>query len=189
MHSLRFDGTFATWRQAARRALLQGLAPHQLQWLDEEAAPGLFDQPAERAPQPSGRLRVSPELLDLLESAAQYRGEERWSLLYRVLLSTTEKGDVVLDPFFGTGTTGAVAKRLGREWIGCEREKGYIDVARARIEAALPLDESALTIMQSARTQPKVAGLVAQAIERHQHLDRRRRLPCLGLGLVRRRLA
>ena len=43
MHSLRFDGTFATWRQAARRALLQGLAPHQLQWLDEEAAPGLFD--------------------------------------------------------------------------------------------------------------------------------------------------
>ena len=85
MHSLRFDGTFATWRQAARRALLQGLAPHQLQWLDEEAAPGLFDQPAERAPEPNGRLRVSPELLELLESAAQYRGDERWSLLYRVL--------------------------------------------------------------------------------------------------------
>ena len=40
MHSLRFDGSFATWRQAARRALLQGLAPHKLQWLDEEAAPG-----------------------------------------------------------------------------------------------------------------------------------------------------
>lgn len=85
MHSLRFDGTFATWRQAARRALLQNLAPHQLQWLDEEAAPGLFDEAAERAPEPNGRLRVSPELLELLESAAQYRGEERWSLLYRVL--------------------------------------------------------------------------------------------------------
>jgi modification methylase len=44
------------------------------------------------------------------------------SLLYRIMLATTNKGDVVLDPFFGTGTTGAVAKRLRREWIGCERE-------------------------------------------------------------------
>jgi modification methylase len=44
------------------------------------------------------------------------------ALLYRVLLATTEAGDVVLDPFFGTGTTGAVAKRLGRQWIGGERE-------------------------------------------------------------------
>lgn len=85
MHSLRFDGTFITWRQAARRALLQGLAPHQVQWLDEESAPGLFDEAAEQAPEPSGRLRVSPELLELLDSAAQYRGDERWSLLYRVL--------------------------------------------------------------------------------------------------------
>ena len=46
------------------------------------------------------------------------------ALLYRVLLATTERGDVVLDPFFGTGTTGAIAKRLGREWIGCERAGG-----------------------------------------------------------------
>ena len=79
------------------------------------------------------------------------------SLLYRVMLSCTKPGDVVLDPFFGTGTTGAVAKRLGRKWIGIEREDSYIEVALERIEAALPLDESALTIMQSARTQPKVA--------------------------------
>ena len=56
------------------------------------------------------------------------------ALLYRVLLATTERGDVVLDPFFGTGTTGAIAKRLGREWIGCEREEAYRKVARARIE-------------------------------------------------------
>ncbi|KTR82040.1 modification methylase [Novosphingobium barchaimii] len=79
------------------------------------------------------------------------------SLLYRVMLATTKKGDVVLDPFFGTGTTGAVAKRLGREWIGCEREGLYRDAALERIEAALPLDESALTIMQSKRAAPKVA--------------------------------
>jgi len=79
------------------------------------------------------------------------------ALLYRVMLATTNKGDVVLDPFFGTGTTGAVAKRLGREWIGCEREAFYRDVALERIEMALPLDESALTTMQSGKAAPKVA--------------------------------
>ena len=79
------------------------------------------------------------------------------ALLYRVLLATTEKGDVVLDPFFGTGTTGAVAKRLGREWIGCEREAFYRGVAKKRIEKELPLDESALTTMQSKKSAPRVA--------------------------------
>ncbi|GAB4481711.1 MAG: site-specific DNA-methyltransferase [Erythrobacter tepidarius] len=79
------------------------------------------------------------------------------ALLYRVLLATTEKGDVVLDPFFGTGTTGAVAKRLGREWIGCEREAFYRSVAEKRIAKELPLDESALATMQSPRAAPKVA--------------------------------
>jgi modification methylase len=79
------------------------------------------------------------------------------ALLYRVLLATTRKGDVVLDPFFGTGTTGAVAKRLGRQWIGCEREATYREVALERIELALPLDESALTTMQSAKSTAKVA--------------------------------
>ena len=79
------------------------------------------------------------------------------SLLYRVMLATTNKGDVVLDPFFGTGTTGAVAKRLGRQWIGCERESGYREAAMERINLALELDESALTTMQSAKTTVKVA--------------------------------
>jgi len=79
------------------------------------------------------------------------------ALLYRVMLATTHKGDVVLDPFFGTGTTGAVARRLGREWIGCEREGIYREAALERIEMALPLDESALKTMQSAKSAPKVA--------------------------------
>ncbi len=79
------------------------------------------------------------------------------ALLYRVMLATTNKGDVVLDPFFGTGTTGAVAKRLGREWIGCEREAVYREVAMERIDLALPLDESALTTMQVGKSAPKVA--------------------------------
>ena len=86
------------------------------------------------------------------------------ALLYRVLLATSERGDVVLDPFFGTGTTGAVAKRLGREWIGCERESGYRKAAQARIEKELPLDESALSTMQAGRSAPKVAfGALVEA--------------------------
>ena len=86
------------------------------------------------------------------------------SLLYRVLLATTESGDVVLDPFFGTGTTGAVAKRLGREWIGCEQEAAYRKVATERIGKELALDESALKTMQSRKGQPRVAfGAVVEA--------------------------
>ncbi|WP_174298326.1 site-specific DNA-methyltransferase [Sphingomonas bacterium] len=79
------------------------------------------------------------------------------ALLYRVLLASTRPGDVVLDPFFGTGTTGAVATRLGRRWIGVERDEGYCAAARARIDAALPLDEAALRTMMSPRQRPKVA--------------------------------
>jgi modification methylase len=79
------------------------------------------------------------------------------ALLYRILLACTKPGDVVLDPFFGTGTTGAVAKRLQRHWIGIEREDIYIDVAQERIAAALALDESAVTTMQSPTSAPRVA--------------------------------
>ena len=79
------------------------------------------------------------------------------ALLYRILLASTKPGDIVLDPFFGTGTTGAVAKRLGRHWIGIERETDYIDVAEERIAAALPLDESSLITMQSDANAPRVA--------------------------------
>ncbi|HEX8585438.1 MAG TPA: site-specific DNA-methyltransferase [Allosphingosinicella sp.] len=78
------------------------------------------------------------------------------ALLYRVLLACTNKGDVVLDPFFGTGTTGAVARRLGRNWIGIEREKRYVKVAHERIASTLELDESAMKTMASKRTAPKV---------------------------------
>ncbi len=79
------------------------------------------------------------------------------ALLYRILLACTKPGDVVLDPFFGTGTTGAVAKRLQRHFIGIEREQDYVDVAEQRIAAALPLDESAITTMQSPTAAPRVA--------------------------------
>jgi modification methylase len=79
------------------------------------------------------------------------------ALLYRILLACTKPGDVVLDPFFGTGTTGAVARRLGRRWIGIEREATYVKVARERIASTLPLDESAMTVMAESRSAPRVA--------------------------------
>jgi len=67
------------------------------------------------------------------------------SLLYRVILSSSNPGDVVLDPFFGTGTTGAVAKRLHRHWIGIERDPEYARVAQERINMVTPplFEESA----------------------------------------------
>jgi modification methylase len=79
------------------------------------------------------------------------------ALLYRILLACTKPGDVVLDPFFGTGTTGAVARRLGRRWIGIEREPTYAKVARERIDSTLPLDESAMRTVPDKRDQPRVA--------------------------------
>lgn len=56
-------------------------------------------------------------------------------LLYNIILSSTQKEDLVLDPFFGTGTTGAVAKRLGRHFVGIEREAAYIEAAKKRINS------------------------------------------------------
>jgi modification methylase len=86
------------------------------------------------------------------------------SLLYRVLLSATRPGDIVLDPFFGTGTTGAVARRLRRRWIGIERESHYVAAARARIQSTLPLDESLMTGVAERASAPRVAfGLLVES--------------------------
>lgn len=78
------------------------------------------------------------------------------SLLYRVVLSSSEVGDVVLDPFFGTGTTGAVAKMLGRHFIGLEREDEYADIARDRIRRVKRIDDETLIKNYSKRSLPRV---------------------------------
>jgi len=67
-------------------------------------------------------------------------------LLYRVIMSSSNVGDVILDPFFGSGTTGAVAKKLGRNWIGIEQEKKYIKAAQKRIDAIKESDTDAIDI-------------------------------------------
>ena len=80
------------------------------------------------------------------------------ALLYRVILSSSNPGDTVLDPFFGTGTTGAVARKLQRRWIGIERDANYVELARRRIEAVDPgLFSDAVYVFPSKRDQPRVA--------------------------------
>ena len=86
------------------------------------------------------------------------------ALLHRVLVGSTNPGDIVLDPFFGTGTTGAVAKMLGRDWIGIEREDAYRTVAQARIDGVRKFDRSALEVSQSKRAEPRVP--FGQLVER-----------------------
>jgi modification methylase len=78
------------------------------------------------------------------------------ALLHRVLLSSTKAGDVVLDPFFGSGTTGAVAKRLGRRWIGLEREEAYAKAAERRITTVQPASPDDLELTRSKKEEPRV---------------------------------
>ena len=78
-------------------------------------------------------------------------------LLARVLLSSSKPGDLVIDPFNGTGTTGAVARRLRRSYIGFERDRAYADAAEKRIAAIEPLSEDTLAPFVTARSAPRVA--------------------------------
>lgn len=78
------------------------------------------------------------------------------ALLYRVIMSSTKPGDVILDPFFGSGTTGAVAKRLGRSYIGIEREKSYAKFAEQRIAEIESAPQPEFLITQSKRDEPRI---------------------------------
>ncbi|MCR9148269.1 MAG: site-specific DNA-methyltransferase [Rhodobacteraceae bacterium] len=86
------------------------------------------------------------------------------SLLHRILVGTTNPGDVVLDPFFGTGTTGAVAKMLGRDFIGIEREAAYRAAAEKRLSKVRRFDKAALEVSTSKRAEPRIP--FGQLIER-----------------------
>ena len=78
------------------------------------------------------------------------------ALLYRVILASTEPGGVVLDPFFGTGTTGAVAKKLGRRFIGIERDEDYIRAAVERIAAVEPLGADDMKLLRGRRAEARI---------------------------------
>ena len=88
------------------------------------------------------------------------------ALLARVLLSASRPDDLVIDPFCGTGTTGAVAKRLGRRFVGFERDEGYAEAARKRIAATAPLEAPSIAPFMTAREAPRVpfAALIERGL-------------------------
>ena len=86
------------------------------------------------------------------------------ALLHRIMVGTTHPGDVVLDPFFGTGTTGAVAKMLGRHFVGIERDTTYVEAAEARLASVRKIEAAALEVTASKRAEPRVP--FGQLVER-----------------------
>jgi modification methylase len=117
------------------------------------------------------------------------------ALLSRILLAASNKGDVVLDPFFGSGTTGAVAKRLGRSFIGIERDASFVRAARARIAGVAPLPPGAIVAIADKRSETRIpfaaiveAGLVhAGEIlvdERKRHAAMVRADGTLSVGVI-----
>ncbi len=92
-------------------------------------------------------------------------------------MASTKPGDIVLDPFFGSGTTGAVAKRLGRHFVGVEREQTYIDAAQARIDAVEPLGGATLSVLTGKRAEPRIAFNVLVGKRAHQARHRFDRCP------------
>ena len=78
------------------------------------------------------------------------------ALLHRVILAATKPDDLVVDPFMGSGTTGAVAKRLRRRWLGFELDADYAAVARQRIDGVIPVDDPTLVAIESRREAPRI---------------------------------
>ncbi|HTV32277.1 MAG TPA: site-specific DNA-methyltransferase [Methylocella sp.] len=117
------------------------------------------------------------------------------ALLTRILLAASQRGDLVLDPFLGSGTTGAVAKRLGRDFIGIERDPAYAKAAKARIAAVKPLPDDALEPVRPKRSAPRIpfsiiveAGLIEPGEtlfdERRRHAAKVRADGAVTLGPV-----
>jgi modification methylase len=125
-------------------------------------------------------LCTGPERLRNQAGLKLHPTQKPESLLHRVMLASTAPGDVILDPFLGTGTTAAVAKRLHRHFIGLERHPTYAEAAIGRIRAEQPAPFADMAPTPSKREQPRVAfgslverGLIAPGT---QLFDRQRRI-------------
>jgi modification methylase len=97
-----------------------------------------------------------PERLRDMNGRKSHPTQKPEALLHRVIMAATRPGEIVLDPFFGTGTTGAVAKRLGRRWIGIERDAGYARIAAERIDKVIVAADSKLLDSPTRREQPRI---------------------------------
>ena len=133
--------------------------------LGQDAKKYTFNYEAMKAANDDIQMR-SDWLFPICNGAERLKGEDGKkvhptqkpeALLARVLMSSSKPGDVVLDPFFGSGTTGAVAKKLGRDFVGIEREQDYIEAATQRIADVKPLGKAELTVMTGKKAEPRVA--------------------------------
>ena len=136
-----------------------------LLWAQKEhGAPYTFNYHAMKALNDGLQMRSDWQLpICSGKERLKYNGEKAHptqkpeALLYRVLLASTQAGDVVLDPFFGTGTTGAMARRLGRHFIGVERSPFYVQLARERIASILQVELDPLVFASpSPRKAPRI---------------------------------
>src|SRR5258708_24359641 len=116
---------------------------------------------------------LSDWLVPLCPGAERLKGEDGRkahpmqkpeALLFRCIMAASNPGDTILDPFFGTGTTGAVARRLGRRFIGLERDPGYAAIARRRIAEVQTLAAEDVAPMPSKRSEPRIPfGVLIEA--------------------------
>ena len=110
-------------------------------------------------PLATGEERIKDE-----EGKKAHPTQKPEALLHRVLLASTRPGELVLDPFFGVGTTGAAAKRLGRRFIGIEREEAYVECARRRISQVTLATPEDMAVMGSKRSEPRIPfGQIVEA--------------------------
>lgn len=113
---------------------------HSMKFLNDDRDGGLQMRADWHLPLATGKERIR------VNGTKAHSTQKPEALLYRVMMASSNTGDVVLDPFFGSGTTGAVAKKLGRNWIGIEQDKKYIRVAQKRIDAVQVSDAEALHV-------------------------------------------
>ena len=96
------------------------------------------------------------ERLKGVDGAKAHPTQKPEALLHRVLVGTSNPGDLVLDPFLGSGTSGAVAKRLGRRFVGIERDPAYAAIARERIDRVRPYEPQAIQVSRGKRAEPRI---------------------------------
>src|SRR3954464_1492913 len=109
-------------------------------------------------------LCTGEERLKDASGAKAHPTQKPEALLHRVILASTRPGDVILDPFFGTGTTGAAARRLGRHYIGIEREAEYVKLAKVRIAKVIPATADEMVVTGSKKSEPRIPfGQIVEA--------------------------
>jgi modification methylase len=96
------------------------------------------------------------ERLKKLDGTKVHPTQKPESILHRILVATTKPGDIILDPFFGSGTTGVVAKKLGRQYIGIDQDRDYVRAAEARLRKTIALDKESIITTPGKRAEPRV---------------------------------